>query len=439
MENHVVPRQNLGNVQRLGTEIRVDPRLVVAGRLLKLAQTDLDAAIENELAENPALERLEPVEPLAPPSDIPNWEPRAMDDDEAPDLADVTADHEATREHLLAELRQRVPSALGHVAEYLVHSLSDTGYLEEPVEEIALACRCGIEVVESVLAALHRCDPPGVGARNVVECLLIQLRDETSVEAQVAREIVANHLDLLQGRDAMGVARRFRVMPDVAEAAFALILGLRPYPLDPPADGHARRTAPRIRPDLILRREETGWQVEVPGPGRDVLRISPSFESAKNGTAAEKRHLAHYVQRARGFLDGLEQRRRTLRLIGEALLRHQSGFILTGEYTHLGALTRAKLADELGLHESTISRATSDKFVQIANGEVIPFDVFFKAALRVQQMIQDILQTEDPEHPLSDERIAQILAERGVVVARRTVSKYRDRHKLPSSRRRRSA
>ncbi|MGV3614617.1 MAG: RNA polymerase factor sigma-54 [Fimbriimonas sp.] len=432
-------KHNLGNVQRLGTEIRVDPRLVVAGRLLRLAQSDLDSAIENELAENPALERLEPVEPVAPIADPPSWDRPMADDDESPDLADFTADHEATREHIRAELRQRVPTPLGHIADYFIDSLTDTGYLEEPIEEIALACRCSMEQAEEVLAALHQCEPAGVGARNVVECLLIQLRDEDSLEGQIARDLVANHLDLLQGRDAMGVARRYRVMPEVAEAAFALILGLRPYPLDPPAEPRSRRVAARIRPDLILRREESGWQIEVPGPGRDGLRISSSFEEAKGRTAAEKRHLGHYVQRARGFLDGLEQRRRTLRLLGEALLRHQSGFILTGEYMHLAPLTRARLADEMGLHESTVSRATSDKFVQIANGEIVSFDVFFKAALRVQRMIEEILTTEDPSHPMSDERIAQILAERGVVVARRTVSKYRDRHKLPSSRRRRSA
>jgi RNA polymerase sigma-54 factor len=433
-----VARQNLGNVQRIGTEIRVDPRLVVAGKLLRLAQLDLDSAIENELAENPALERLEPVEAPPPVSEAPSWD-RPLTDDDDHDLADFTADHEATREHLRAELRQSVPSRLSHVAEYFVDSLSDTGYLEEPLEEIALGCGCSLEDAELVLEALHRCDPPGVGARNVVECLTIQLRDEDSMEGQIAREIVKNHLDLLQNRDAMGVARRYRVMPEVAETAFALILGLRPYPLDPPAEPRSRRVAARVRPDLILRREETGWQVEVPGPGRDVLRLNPAFDVAKGKTPAEKRHLGHYVQRARGFLDGLEQRRRTLRTIGEALLRHQSGFILTGEYMHLAPLTRARLAEELSLHESTISRATSDKFVQIANGEIISFDVFFKPALRVQRMIEEILTTEDPENPYSDERIAAILAEQGVVVARRTVSKYRDRHKLPSSRRRRSA
>lgn len=434
-------RQSLGNFQRVGAEIRVDPRLVVASRLLRLAQTDLESIIENELAENPALERIEPVEShtsLHEPADW-SYSNSFSGDEEEHDLADYTASSDATREHVLAELRQVVPDRLTHVAEYIVGSLSDTGYFEDGLEEVALACNCTMEEAEQVLDCLHRCDPPGVGARNVVECLLIQLRDDKSVEGALAREIVANHLDLLQNRDSMGVARRFKVMPDIGESAFALILTLRPYPLDPPNSGRARREAPRIKADLALRREETGWIIEVPGVSRDSFRVSPTFEGVEAKSAAEKRHLGHFVQRAKSFMDGLEQRRRTLKSIGEALLRHQAGFILTGEYMHLAPLTRAKLADELDLHESTISRATSDKFVEIANGEIVSFDVFFKPALRVQRMIEEILSTEDPDRPLSDERIAQILAEKGVTVARRTVSKYRDRHKLPSSRRRRLA
>ena len=125
--------------------------------------------------------------------------------------------------------------------------------------------------------------------------------------------------------------------------------------------------------------------------------------------------------------------------VGRYLLERQSGFIETGEYRFLTSMTRTQLARALDLHESTISRATMGKFVQIANGEVVPFEAFFKPALRVQKMIEEILAHENPNAPLSDERIAQMLAERGVVVARRTVNTYRDRTKLLSSRRRRTA
>jgi RNA polymerase sigma-54 factor len=125
--------------------------------------------------------------------------------------------------------------------------------------------------------------------------------------------------------------------------------------------------------------------------------------------------------------------------LGNFLLQHQLGFIATGDYKFLVPLTRSHIARTLGVHESTISRATADKFVQIGNGEVISFEVFFKPALRIQKMIEEILATENPSNPLSDERISEMLAEQGVVVARRTVNKYRDKTKLLSSRKRRFA
>ncbi|HLO98784.1 MAG TPA: hypothetical protein VK171_09345, partial [Fimbriimonas sp.] len=121
------------------------------------------------------------------------------------------------------------------------------------------------------------------------------------------------------------------------------------------------------------------------------------------------------------------------------LIENQSGFVSTGDAAFLQPLTRTQMARDLGMHESTISRATQGKFAQLANGEVISFEVFFKPALRIQKMIEEILATENPDNPLSDERIAQILAGKGVQVARRTVNKYRDRTKLLSSRKRRSA
>ncbi len=125
--------------------------------------------------------------------------------------------------------------------------------------------------------------------------------------------------------------------------------------------------------------------------------------------------------------------------VGKYLVQHQSAFLSTGDYSFLRPLTRAKVAQSIDVHESTVSRATSGKFVQIVNGEIVAFDVFFKGSLRAQKMIEEILQTENPGNPLSDARISAMLAERGVIVARRTVSKYRDRGKNLSSRKRRVA
>ena len=125
--------------------------------------------------------------------------------------------------------------------------------------------------------------------------------------------------------------------------------------------------------------------------------------------------------------------------VGRYLLEKQQGFVATGDYQFLVPMTRSQLAKDLDSHESTVSRATAGKFVQIATGEVVSFEVFFKPALRVQKLIEEILESEDPESPLSDESIAKMLEKQGIKVARRTVNKYRDRKKLLSSRHRKSA
>lgn len=172
---------------------------------------------------------------------------------------------------------------------------------------------------------------------------------------------------------------------------------------------------------------------------RAYSRRLEQISSRNSADRSEVAHLRQFVDRARNFIEALDQRRRTLIRIGEYLIQHQSGFVVTGEYRHLKPLTRGKVAQALGLHESTVSRSTTDKFVQIPTGEVVSFDVFFRPAMRVQKMIEEILSVEEPGEALSDERIAQILEQRGIQVARRTVNKYRNRHKLLSSRLRRTA
>jgi RNA polymerase sigma-54 factor len=201
-----------------------------------------------------------------------------------------------------------------------------------------------------------------------------------------------------------------------------------------------------VTPDLILHRSEAGWTVEVKGVDPNDLMLNREYRkrykelnSMERPPKDERRHVNHYVQRAEDFIGCIQQRRRTMRRIGEYLIAHQPSFVDTGSYEFLRPLTRTKMAEDLGLHESTVSRATMDKFVQLSSGEIVPFDVFFKPALRIQKMIEEILLHENPDNPLSDEAIARILEEKGVQVARRTVNKYRDRTKLLSSRKRRSA
>jgi RNA polymerase sigma-54 factor len=335
------------------------------------------------------------------------------------------------------------------LADYIIGSVNDRGYLTCSVEEAALDCGRTLEEAEMVIELLKECEPPGVGASELRECLLLQLRRPETVEEKLARVIVRDHWDYLVARNTRALSRLFRVTPGLIDAAFSVIAGLNPFPGEGFDTGTKSRSVERsapVVPDLAIRLEESGWQIVVTGSASHSLRVSRSYETrytrlkeSWSASSDEKRHVKEYVERASRFIDAVEQRNRLVAEIGRYLVEHQGGFVSTGEYRFLRALTRSKMAQELGVHESTISRATNGKFVQIANGEVISFDVFFKPSLRVEKMIEEILQHENPTAPLSDERIAQMLHERGVDVARRTVNKYRDRGKLLSSRRRKSA
>lgn len=356
--------------------------------------------------------------------------------------------HDPLSDHLKAQLYPSVKPEQLKLAEFMVGCLDEKGYLLMPLDEVALSTNMSLEDVEEVLAKLQGCDPAGVGARNVQECLLLQLRDPDTVEQKLAREIVKHFLDEMIARRTARIVRKYRVPEEMVEAAFQEILMLNPYPAQgfAVASHNTQHRGAAVKPDIILTRSEMGWQVEVEGVEPTSLTVDRTYrhrlhrlETDPKADRDEKKHLAEYVGRADNFINSLKERKRTLRRIGEYLVERQASFISTGRYQYLQPLTKSIMARELGLHESTVSRATMGKFVQIENGEVVPFEVFFKPALRVQKMIEEILETENPATPLSDEAIARLLAERGVVVARRTVNKYRDRTRLLSSRGRRSA
>lgn len=446
-----------------GTQLRVDPRVVLASQVLQLTQHELEQLIETELVENPALERLhDDIEPIdeesilkavAPQELRPGSEDaefrRSLPNDDQLDWLDLAASSTSLTEHLQASLLPGLPEELKRCGEYMIACINEKGYLDSPLEEIALETHVSLEQAEYVLRALQACEPAGIGARDVRECLLLQLRGAESVEEQLARAILKQMMDEFVARRIGRICRRFRVVPELVEAAFAEIVALNPFPgegFSVSPSTHRESKSMGVVPDLVLIHSEQGWTVEVRGSDPMALAVSRGyqlrFEKLQSGGKAEgdeKRHVVSYVNRARDFLTAMQQRRKTLRRIGEYLVAHQGSFVATGQYQFLRPLTRSQMAKELGLHESTISRATMGKFVQISNSEIISFDVFFKPALRVQKMIEEILANENPDNPLSDETIAKLLAQKGVVVARRTVNKYRDRTRLLSSRKRRSA
>lgn len=447
---------------RTTTSLRLDPRIVLASQILQLNHLELESAIESELAENPALQRLEDEESvtqeailrsIAPNELRPGTEdyevrrslPGGLDET---DWMELAASETTLWDHLNGQLLPQVDRSLHHVVEYLVSSVNERGYLTVAPEEVANDCQCDFEVAEQLIEKLKACEPAGVGASTLQECLLLQLRDPKTIEQRLAYRIVERFFDDFVAGRMRPIMRRLKVMPEVVERAFQEIASLTPFPAEVfRSSSHSspvRQSS--IVYDLAISLHETGWRVDVPGLDRSGFALNRHYRQLHAKIKAgmrvgldEKRHITEQVDRAHRFLDALDQRKSTLRRIGEYLIDHQAGFLTTGKVEFLRPLTRTKLAKGLGLHESTISRATQNKFVRLPNGEVVSFDLFFKPALRVQKMIEEILATEDPNRPMSDAAIAELLAERGIQVARRTVNKYRDRTRLLSSRRRKSA
>ncbi|MCC6351425.1 MAG: RNA polymerase factor sigma-54 [Fimbriimonadaceae bacterium] len=460
-------RQDFRQRQQADTRLqtRVDPRVIMKSQVVQLAVPELMQAIELELQENPALERLEEeAEPLteeqilrtvAPQElkvsrdDQELWRCLPKGDAEQNDWLDLAVAPISAIEHLRAQLLPMLDEELRPLGELLIGSVDENGYLSCSVEEAALATGRAMEEVQAAIRLLQTCDPSGVGATSVVECLQIQLRDSEDPLAPLAQRILSRHMDEFVAKKSRTISRKCKVAQDLVEDAFDLIRSLNPYPLQGFHGNVTHGNAPRVAqvtPDVVLTKLETGWKIEVLGGDPASLTINREYgrryhriRSGEPMDGDEAAHVLEYVQRAHTCLDCLSNRRTTMLKVGEYLTNKQESFITTGRYSFLRPLTRSQMAADIGLHESTVSRATAGKFVQIATGEVVSFEVFFKPALRVQKLVEEILESEDPNEPLSDEEVSQILAKRGFNIARRTVNKYRSQLRLLSSRARRSA
>jgi RNA polymerase sigma-54 factor len=330
-----------------------------------------------------------------------------------------------------------VPEEDHPIAEYLVGSLDEDGYLQVDVAEVAEECGATVERVQHVLARLQTLDPVGIGARDLRECLLIQLdylEHEEGLTHPLAREIVLFHLPEMAERRYQQIARALNApVAAVTEACEFIRRELNPYPSRQgesfrPGSGE-RRTA-RVLPDIIIARGEHGFEVDVVESQKFELQISPTYrdllermeKDPEQFAAEEREHVRHHVSRARLFLDSVRQRRETMRRIAECLVDEQRDFLERGVRS-IKPLTRAAVAEKLGLHESTVSRATAKKYAMLPDRRVIPLSDFFTPSLGPKDVIREIIASES--QPLTDAEIASRLRERGIVIARRTVAKYR--------------
>ncbi|HEU5088784.1 MAG TPA: hypothetical protein VFT99_15120, partial [Roseiflexaceae bacterium] len=323
-----------------------------------------------------------------------------------------------------------LPAEDHFIIDFLLGSLTEQGFLDGDVPEFAATLGVDEERVERVLKRLQELAPPGVGARNVQECLLLQVErlERADIANAIVRQIVELHWVDLGSHRYSDIARALGVSyEDVVVARDFIREYLRPFPLMAAENDGG---APTLVPDVVIFEDGTRLVVEVAESRQFSLRISAAYhglaEALQRGQQAmsddDRTHVTTYVSRARTFLTHLKQRRETIRRITEDLVERQEEFLRRG-IRHLEPLTRGEVAAALGVHESTVSRATANKYVQLPNRSVVPYSIFFRASLPVKDVIKELIDGESK--PFTDDQIVDILRERGVDIARRTVAKYR--------------
>jgi RNA polymerase sigma-54 factor len=332
------------------------------------------------------------------------------------------------------------------IAEYLVGSLDSDGYLRCSTYEVCTKFNVEPERVERIVQALQSLEPPGIGARDVRECMILQLQYLAlqGVQHPLAILLVQDYMEDLGKHKFNRIAQQLNVEPVEVEKAWDFIkTQLNPHPAQG-SDGVPTRTGLRptqgyIMPDVIITEGENGFEVEVVESRRFALSVNSMYQqllsqvhnNATQYSETDREHIQHYVSRAKMFIANINQRRQTMHKITSFLVDYQQDFLRHG-IRHLRPLTRAMLAEQTSIHESTVSRATASKYVMLPNGQVIPFSDFFTASLSVKDIIKDMIAAET--RPLTDQEIAQELRKHGYNVARRTVAKYRDQLDiLPSS------
>ncbi|GAP36521.1 RNA polymerase sigma-54 factor RpoN [Piscinibacter sakaiensis] len=474
----------------------MSPRLQHAVRLLTLSSLDYAQELHQALDRNPFLEADEPqglvdaphepgdATPVdrygldAPGSDAEAcapyvadparaddaaapWEPadpwggprstgRAADGDEAGgDRLDRWACETTLAEHLHRQLALlRLAPPLRAAAAALIDSLDDDGYLRTPLDALrhlpGLRPRTSLRTLEQALGAVQSLEPTGVGARDVAECLRLQLAARPDAPP-LALEIVEQHLPRLAARDVPGLARLLGRTPAEIEAVCTLIRRLDPRPgwrVGP-------QRVPTLVPDVLVRRQQGRWEVALNPAVLPRVRFNHAVAELFQRCRQREPHgaLADHLQQARWTLRNVEQRFSTILDVARAIVRRQSAFLEHGPMA-LKPLSLREIGDEIGAHESTVSRVTRHKYLATPSG-VVELKVFFSRPMAtrsgapctgpaIRGRVLEMLQAESPGAPLSDAEIARRLAREGLVVARRTVTKYRQWLRIePVERRRR--
>ena len=451
--------------------LTLTPQLRQAIRLLQLSSVELETEISEALESNPLLEALDeagsdgdetPTEAVTEPATdsnetgennnevdvLENNEEFDWSDDEPRSANSKSEDFESEFgtaapmdlcQHLLWQLRLSHLSAKDiAIGEVIIEAINCDGYLLESPEAIQEALlpevHADLQEINTVLQLIHHFDPVGVGAKNLSQCLCIQLQvlSQDTPGLRLAKKIAHEHLEGLAKLGSEKLASQLKVVPAEMQEAVALLKSLDPKPgLQISSD-----VPDYVAPDCIATKQKGVWQVSHARGSQPRIGINRHYENLIGKASREDdSYLRGQLQEARWLIKSLDSRADTLLRVARSIIRQQSGFLEHGPQA-MRPLTLREVAEELGLHESTISRATTRKFLRTPRG-TFEFRYFFSSgisnsdgggtsATAIQSMIRKLIDAENPRTPLSDARLAELLKAEGVPVARRTVAKYRE-------------
>lgn len=460
--------------------LKITAELQQAIKLLQLNRLELATLVQQELSENPVLEEVETVNPdqvsldsVADRATAPDevgesgvvqepqgdkdldWEQVVREYNEAGPLpASIVRRNEdlppfdanLTRkddlyDHLLWQLRMSrlEPDEMGIGVE-IIHNIDNNGYLAVDVPEaLAVELEVPLEKVLYVLSAVQHMDPLGVGARTLEECLLVQA-EIAYPDNELVATIIQSHLPDLVGRGIIALARRLGVSLEAVEEARELITNLDPKP----GRNFSGDDPQYVSPDVYVRKVGDDFEVVLNEDGLPKLRIGSYYKSLldRDINTETKDYLKKKVRGALWFLRSIHQRMNTVRLVAESIVKRQKPFFHHG-VSHLRPMVLRQVADEIGMHESTVSRVTSNKYMHTPHG-LLPMKFFFNPGIEsqsgddvaseaVKHRIKALISGEDPASPLSDQQLVEILDKEGLTIARRTIAKYRTQLGILSS------
>jgi RNA polymerase sigma-54 factor len=467
---------------RLSQKLILTPALQQAIKLLPMTTLELVDMLNQEVVENPMLEEVptedlqpaeaaaqeEKQEPPAPDKDKDgkdSWEdadyeyffgeylddgyrPRAPREvKELPPIENTLSTHTSLADHMMWQLSLQIGDddpLVREIGSAIIGNIDNDGYLVASVDEIAAMSDCPLEEVERVLRVLQEFDPIGVAARSLQECLLLQL-DRLGLHGSASETIIRDHLKLLQNHQGLELAKRLNISTDELKHHIEVIRQLDPKP----GSRFNPTSSQYVIPDVYIVKTEEGYVAALNEDGMPQLRISPVYRrllDKKKETNDETRaYVKEKFRSALWLIKSVDQRQKTIHKVATSIIAFQTEFLDRG-IEYLRPLVLRDVATDIDMHESTVSRVVNNKYVHTPQG-VFELKYFFHSGISsaygesvssvtIKQRIRKIIEEESPKKPLSDSRIARILQDAGLVLARRTIAKYREDLKIPTSSRR---